>query len=143
MFCFRNVKASYVFLKYFKIYTNENNLFITCNGHITAFFPKKNIARIGIINISLQEKEIKIAEQDTTDSKDSVKITYTCTMHPGIISDKPGNCPKCGMELIKETSNEKPKEEMKMKKMGMMGMKGMGIIMGVMMAVMLLLIGKH
>jgi len=25
--------------------------------------------------------------------------TYTCPMHPEIKSDKPGKCPKCGMEL--------------------------------------------
>ena len=25
---------------------------------------------------------------------------YTCTMHPEVISDKPGNCPKCGMKLV-------------------------------------------
>lgn len=25
---------------------------------------------------------------------------YTCPMHPEIIQDKPGNCPKCGMNLI-------------------------------------------
>jgi Cu2+-exporting ATPase len=25
---------------------------------------------------------------------------YTCPMHPEIIQDKPGNCPKCGMQLI-------------------------------------------
>ncbi|HLF51927.1 multicopper oxidase domain-containing protein [Flavobacterium sp.] len=28
--------------------------------------------------------------------------TYTCPMHPEIHADKPGNCPKCGMKLIKE-----------------------------------------
>ncbi len=27
--------------------------------------------------------------------------TYTCTMHPEVKSDKPGKCPKCGMELVK------------------------------------------
>ena len=26
--------------------------------------------------------------------------TYTCSMHPEVKSDKPGKCPKCGMELI-------------------------------------------
>jgi hypothetical protein len=26
--------------------------------------------------------------------------TYTCTMHPEVRSDKPGNCPKCGMALV-------------------------------------------
>ena len=29
-------------------------------------------------------------------------ITYTCPMHPEIHAAKPGNCPKCGMTLVKE-----------------------------------------
>ena len=28
--------------------------------------------------------------------------TYSCTMHPEVKSDKPGNCPKCGMTLVKK-----------------------------------------
>ena len=28
------------------------------------------------------------------------KSTYTCPMHPEIVQDKPGNCPKCGMALV-------------------------------------------
>jgi hypothetical protein len=50
------------------------------------------------------------------DSKDSMKMngdasmgtpstmpaamTYTCTMHPEVASDKLGKCPKCGMDLV-------------------------------------------
>ena len=30
-------------------------------------------------------------------------VNYTCTMHPEVKSDKPGKCPKCGMELVKQT----------------------------------------
>ena len=26
-------------------------------------------------------------------------VTYTCPMHPEVVSDKPGSCPKCGMAL--------------------------------------------
>jgi hypothetical protein len=25
---------------------------------------------------------------------------YTCSMHPKVMSDKKGECPKCGMELV-------------------------------------------
>lgn len=27
-------------------------------------------------------------------------VVYTCPMHPEVISDKPGKCPKCGMTLV-------------------------------------------
>ena len=27
-------------------------------------------------------------------------VTYTCPMHPEVTSDKPGKCPKCGIEGI-------------------------------------------
>ncbi len=29
-----------------------------------------------------------------------IRIEYTCSMHPEIIRDEPGSCPKCGMTLI-------------------------------------------
>ena len=25
---------------------------------------------------------------------------FTCPMHPEVIKDAPGHCPKCGMELV-------------------------------------------
>jgi hypothetical protein len=31
------------------------------------------------------------------------KVVYTCVMHPKVQMDKPGNCPVCGMELVKKT----------------------------------------
>jgi hypothetical protein len=27
---------------------------------------------------------------------------YTCSMHPEVIMDAPGNCPKCGMKLVEK-----------------------------------------
>lgn len=29
-------------------------------------------------------------------------VAYTCSMHPEVVSDKPGQCPKCGMTLQKK-----------------------------------------
>lgn len=31
---------------------------------------------------------------------------YTCSMHPQIIKDKPGNCPICGMTLVKKVTED-------------------------------------
>lgn len=27
---------------------------------------------------------------------------YTCKMHPEVVQDSPGNCPKCGMKLTQK-----------------------------------------
>ena len=35
------------------------------------------------------------------------RVTYTCPMHPDVHSDHPGQCPKCGMELM---PSEEPPE---------------------------------
>ncbi|MFT3910724.1 MAG: multicopper oxidase domain-containing protein [Ferruginibacter sp.] len=42
-------------------------------------------------------------------------VSYTCPMHPEIHSAKPGNCPKCGMPLVKEKS-KKQNQPVKRKK---------------------------
>ena len=35
---------------------------------------------------------------------------YTCEMHPEVISDKPGKCPKCGMNLVPVQPQPSPKK---------------------------------
>jgi hypothetical protein len=32
---------------------------------------------------------------------------YTCKMHPEVVMDKPGKCPKCGMTLVEKTDIKK------------------------------------
>jgi rRNA maturation endonuclease Nob1 len=47
---------------------------------------------------------------DTTKTKKVkpvAKVQYTCTMHPEVVMDKPGKCPKCGMTLVKKTDTKK------------------------------------
>ena len=52
--------------------------------------------------------------KDTTHA--IVKTIYTCPMHPEVISDKPGKCPKCGMTLVKVKSSSIVKKTHKMQK---------------------------
>ena len=34
---------------------------------------------------------------------------YTCLMHPEVITNHPGNCPKCGMKLVPMTEQKRPR----------------------------------
>lgn len=46
-----------------------------------------------------QEKFLANPEKYVTQEKEHVM--YTCPMHPEVKSEKPGECPKCGMKLVK------------------------------------------
>lgn len=46
------------------------------------------------------------SQKANADAFDTAKLKtgeafYQCEMHPEVISDKPGSCPKCGMDLVK------------------------------------------
>ncbi|MFZ5977762.1 MULTISPECIES: efflux RND transporter periplasmic adaptor subunit [Hydrotalea] len=40
------------------------------------------------------------------------KVLYTCSMHPQIIREQPGNCPICGMRLVKKENESKKIHDM-------------------------------
>jgi multidrug efflux pump subunit AcrA (membrane-fusion protein)/rubrerythrin len=40
------------------------------------------------------------ANTNSSAGKSATKQLYTCPMHPEVISDQPGKCPKCGMNLV-------------------------------------------
>lgn len=65
-----------------------------------------------------QTKVIKPSVQPEKKVVSSAKAqtAYTCPMHPEVVSDKPGKCPKCGMDLVEKeddshSKTENPKEE--------------------------------
>lgn len=46
----------------------------------------------------------KNGRSHTEHSMEMPKEIYTCTMHPEVVSDKPGKCPKCEMDLVKKAT---------------------------------------
>lgn len=81
-------------------------------------------------------QEMQGMDMNKKETKLVKPVTYTCPMHPEIHATKPGNCPKCGMKLIKEKSKQvakpkavkpsdvqKPKEKAKKKSMDMGNMQ--------------------
>jgi hypothetical protein len=39
---------------------------------------------------------------------------YSCPMHPAVVSDKEGKCPKCGMDLTLSNKEQMKKDVMKL-----------------------------
>jgi hypothetical protein len=40
--------------------------------------------------------------QNTNQAAQQHVVQYTCPMHPEVVQDKPGKCPKCGMDLVEK-----------------------------------------
>ncbi|MCW3118021.1 MAG: copper oxidase [Chitinophagaceae bacterium] len=71
---------------------------------------KITIALLFVISSLAQAQEIKEIDTGKKETKRLIqRVTYTCPMHPEIHATKPGNCPKCGMKLIKEKPKAAPK----------------------------------
>jgi hypothetical protein len=43
-----------------------------------------------------------IENAEIASSAPAAAIAYTCPMHPEVVSDKAGKCPKCGMNLVEK-----------------------------------------
>jgi hypothetical protein len=54
------------------------------------------------------EQEHPPSQDYGTASEQEKKQKYTCTMHPEVVVDHPGNCPKCGMKLVPLKKDKRP-----------------------------------
>jgi hypothetical protein len=57
---------------------------------------------IALLAGSLSFAQTPKSKMPESKSDSTAKYVYTCPMHPEIITDKPGKCPKCGMTLVKK-----------------------------------------
>lgn len=42
------------------------------------------------------------SQKDAAGGKSGQTVQYTCSMHPDVVKDAPGDCPKCGMKLVEK-----------------------------------------
>lgn len=61
---------------------------------------RNNMQRI-IVNCQLSILIVLLLACSSRDSAHQGE-TYTCPMHPTVISDRPGTCPVCGMDLVRK-----------------------------------------
>ncbi len=68
------------------------------------FYPVILFAGFIFINLTVNQTYGQ-TPQDKPVKQEVVK--YTCPMHPEVVQDKPGNCPKCGMKLVEKKGMKK------------------------------------
>jgi len=69
----------------------ESNKFAIIAGLLAIFI-------LGVFILPAKNIPAMKVNRDLADSV--TNVTYTCPMHPEITSDTPGQCPKCGMDLV-------------------------------------------
>ena len=62
-------------------------------------FPVILFAGLMFVNFSVYQVNGQTPQNKTVKQQ---TVKYTCPMHPEIIKDKAGNCPKCGMALVEK-----------------------------------------
>jgi membrane fusion protein, copper/silver efflux system len=64
----------------------------------------KNLNRIAVAALVIGACGLGMTACETEHEHHSASMEhtaqYTCSMHPEVVQNSPGKCPKCGMELV-------------------------------------------
>lgn len=81
---------------------------------VTAAIPGKCLVVESVIGLVGQSTALAATPQAAEGKATPQATIYTCSMHPQVMQDKPGNCPICGMKLVplrqEATQAEAPSE---------------------------------
>jgi hypothetical protein len=78
-----------------------------CSGSTSSTVPAADsTAKMSADTTKMVAMDTAKMAMDTTKSSTASTVKYTCKMHPEVISDKPGKCPKCGMDLVEVKTTE-------------------------------------
>ena len=62
-------------------------------------------------NMEMNHHKMKTMHDKMDMKQEKMSKSYTCSMHPEVVSGQPGKCPKCGMELMEKKMEMNKKEE--------------------------------
>ncbi len=67
---------------------------VSCSNHAT------ESTAVETTETNMTEAATEEVEPQKEESTGEEKVMYTCPMHPEVISETEGTCPKCGMNLV-------------------------------------------
>ena len=80
--------------KYLNIFVVVISIFVLATGCMMMSHSSHNMG------MSMPGSDMK--DLPAAGNQKNLQVYYTCSMHPEVHSDKPGKCPKCGMNLVKK-----------------------------------------
>lgn len=63
---------------------------------------KSTVLALLLGSLALAALSLSGCSSSKDSTADSHAHQYTCSMHPEVVRDKPGDCPKCGMKLVQK-----------------------------------------
>ena len=69
---------------------------------IASLLALVGIAALALAGCNGSSQKDTSAQTNQAAQKDAKTVQYTCSMHPEVLQDKPGDCPKCGMKLVEK-----------------------------------------
>lgn len=69
---------------------------------------RRNTIMVAIVAVALAAAGLIVMQQRDAGHEHASGEIYFCPMHPTVTSDRPGNCPICGMKLVRRTAAPPP-----------------------------------
>jgi FtsP/CotA-like multicopper oxidase with cupredoxin domain len=82
-------------------------------SHADEFAPRRTNRDMAELRKSIEpflkappDKTLSFVAEMDMGVPEGVPVVYVCPMHPEVVSEEPGSCPKCGMKLLAQAAEE-------------------------------------